>query len=325
MQQATLLKSNSVDCNIEKPLILENGHLLQDLRIQYTTYGELNADESNVVWVFHTLTANSKAADWWSGLIGEDCFINPDDHFIICANTLGSCYGSTEPSDYMFPLITIADIVSAQKKLLTKLGLSKIKIGIGASMGGQQLLEWAVQEPERFEMIVPIATNAVHSPWGIAFNETQRMALEHPNQKTGLEIARAIAMLSYRHYDTYDVSQLDTDQRSNHFSASSYQRYQGEKLEKRFSPISYYYLSKAMDSHNIGRRFGGLELALNRIKSKSVVIGIETDVLFPVKEQEFIAQHIEDSTLRTISSVFGHDGFLIETEQITKILKEELK
>ena len=318
-------KFESIVYKVKKPLTLENGNVLQDLRIHYTTYGELNQDKSNVVWVFHALTANSKAADWWHGLIGEGCVLNPTDHFIVCANVLGSCYGSTEPLDHSFPLFTIADIVSAHKILFKQLELTKMKIGVGGSMGGQQLLEWAVQEPDLFEIIVPIATNAVHSPWGIAFNETQRMALTHSDEKKGLEIARAIALLSYRHYNTYKKSQLDTDHRSDGFSASSYQRYQGTKLEKRFSSLSYYYLSKAMDSHNIGRKFRGLELALDRIQSRSIVIGIESDLLFPIAEQRFIAQYIKNSTLETIPSEYGHDGFLIETARITNILEKELE
>lgn len=323
--QATLQKFNSATYLAKEPFILESGDALKDLRIQYTTYGELNEDRSNVVWVFHALTANSEATEWWSGLIGEDCLINPDQHFIVCANIIGSCYGSEEPTDFNFPMLTIKDIVEANKWLLQELNLSKIKIGIGGSMGGQQLLEWAVQEPDLFEWIIPIATNAVHSPWGIAFNETQRMALEHPDPAKGLEVARAIAMLSYRHYDTYTNTQLDSDQRADRFSASSYQRYQGEKLEKRFSPVSYYYLSKAMDSHNIGRHYGGIQNALGRINSKCIVIGIETDILFPPSEQKFIADHIKNATFHTISSEYGHDGFLIEVEKITNILTEELK
>ncbi|MEP1094328.1 MAG: homoserine O-acetyltransferase [Cyclobacteriaceae bacterium] len=318
-------KADSVNYKVREPLILESGHTLRDLRIQYTTYGHLNADKSNVVWVFHALTADSNAAEWWPGLVGDGFFINPEEHFIVCANILGSCYGTTEPEDKSFPIFTIADIVAAHKQLFKKLDLSSIKIGIGGSMGGQQLLEWVVQEPELFEIIVPIATNAVHSPWGIAFNETQRMAMEHPDPKIGLETARAIAMLSYRHYDTYEKSQFDDDFRSNDFSASSYQRYQGEKLEKRFSPLSYFYLSKAMDTHNIGRKYQSLEFALRRIRSRAVVIGIESDLLFPAQEQEFIAQHIQDATLRSVPSLYGHDGFLMEAEAIGKILKEELK
>ena len=190
-------------------------------------------------------------------------------------------------------------------------------------MGGQQLIQWAVNEPEVFELIVPIATNAAHSPWGIAFNEAQRMALKNSNTEEGLSAARAIAMLSYRSYASYDITQQDTDQRSDDFSASSYQRYQGKKLVERFSPFSYYALSKAMDSHNVSN---GLSVSdsLKKIESRGVVIGIDSDLLFPLSEQRRIADNLKKASFHSISSDYGHDGFLIEVEQISRILKEEI-
>lgn len=310
--------------HVRAPFVLEDGNILQDLTIQYTTYGILNEERSNVVWVFHALTANSEADEWWPGLVGEGAFFDPAKYFIVCANMLGSCYGSTEPKSKDFPRFTIGDIVTAHKILFKHLGLSEINVGIGGSMGGQQLLEWAVQEPSLFKTIIPIATNSVHSAWAIAFNETQRMALEHPDSAKGIETARAIAMLSYRCYDQYDESQFDDDQRLDDFSASSYQRYQGQKLEKRFSPLSYYYLSKAMDSHNIGRKFGGVPRALNRIQSKGIVIGIDTDILFPLEEQKKIARHIPNASFHQVTSKYGHDGFLTETVKIAQIIREQL-
>ena len=306
------------------PLHLENGGRLEALQIQYTTFGSLNSEKSNVVWVFHALTANSDMSEWWEYLFTENSFINPNKHFILCANMLGSCYGSTAPDSYDFPQLVIGDLVSAYKKLFEHLGLSKIEIGMGGSMGGQQLLEWAVQDPSVFNTIVPIATNAVHSPWGIAFNETQRMALEHPDKSKGIEIARAMAMLSYRNYHTYSQTQKDDDFRHDHFSASSYQRYQGIKLRKRFSHYSYYYLSKAMDSHNVGRKYQSITKALARITAKTLIIGIESDLLFPVSEQQYITQKIPNAILNIITSDYGHDGFLMETKKIDDILKEEL-
>jgi len=307
----------------ENPLILESSIALQDLRIHYTTHGELNGEKSNAVWVFHALTANSAPLEWWPGVMGEDCLINPNEHFIICANMIGSCYGSTEPQDYDFPLLTIKDLVKAHQLLRDHLGIDKVNIGIGGSMGGQQLLEWAVQEPDFFETIIPLATNAKHSAWGIAFNEAQRMALRYGGEK-GIDIARAIGMLSYRNYVTYEKTQTDTDGRVDGYSASSYQKYQGQKLAKRFSPVSYYYLSKAMDSHNIGRHFGGIENALKRINSRAIVIGVETDILFPPIEQQLIAEYIPNASFHFIQSDYGHDGFLVESEQIEFILKKEL-
>ena len=306
---------------IKAPFILECGEVLDNLKIRYTTYGQLNKAKSNTVWIFHALTANSDPMEWWPGVVSESDVINPDEHFIVCANMLGSCYGTTGPKNADFPLVTIADMVSAHKLLRKHLGIQKIHLGIGGSMGGQQLLEWAVQEPELFEHIVPLATNAFHSPWGIAFNEAQRMALENIDPSKGLETARAIAMLSYRSYATYAQTQQDVDQRWDHFSSASYQRYQGEKLRKRFSTESYYTLSKAMDSHHIGRHFGSAEAALKRIKSKALVIGIDSDILFPVHEQKFISKHIKNSRFETIYSNYGHDGFLTESDQLSKLLK----
>ena len=316
-------KSKSFGFKVEEPLVLECGETLRDLRIQYTTWGELDNEKSNVVWVFHALTANSDPSEWWEKLFTIDGLIHPIKNFIVCANVIGSCYGSTEPKDFDFPLITIRDIIEGHKYLKKHLEIDKIKLGIGGSLGGQQLLEWAVQEPDLFDVIVPIATNAKHSAWGIAFNETQRMALK-ADRTNGLDTARAIAMLSYRYYGTYEKTQTDQDGRMGNFSASSYQCYQGEKLSKRFSSYSYYSLSKAMDSHDVGRHFGGLENALKRIQSTAIVIGLDTDILFPTSEQEFITQRVSNSSLHIISSLYGHDGFLIETDQINDILKKEL-
>jgi homoserine O-acetyltransferase len=171
---------------------------------------------------------------------------------------------------------------------------------------------------------VPIATNAVHSPWGIAFNEAQRMALKNNDLKKGLEAARAIALLSYRSYETFSQTQLDQDHRTDGFSASSYQQYQGTKLSNRFSPFSYYYLSKAMDSHNVGVGFGQVESALNTIRSKTIVIGVDSDLLFPPHEQQLIADNIDLASFHIVSSQYGHDGFLIETDQISNILTQHV-
>ncbi len=317
-------QSDSFSIKVDRSLDLEGGDTLQDLKIHYHTVGELNADKSNVVWIFHALTANSDPLEWWPEMIEPGNPIDPDQHFIVCANVIGSCYGSTEPKTFDFPLLTVRDLVSAHQILRDHLGIEKIHIGMGGSLGGQQLLEWAVQEPDLFEIIVPLATNARHSAWGIAFNEAQRMALKNDDLEKGLESARAIAMLSYRNYETYDTTQTDTDHRIDDYSASSYQNYQGEKLRKRFSPYSYYFLGKAMDSHDVGRHYGGCERALNRIQSRVISIGIFSDLLFPISEQEFISKHTPNSAFYGIESLYGHDGFLLETDQINNILKKEI-
>jgi len=308
----------------KEPLHLECGEVLRDWRVAYTTYGTLSADKSNVVWVFHALTGSSAVLDWWPGLFGEGRVFEPSHDFIICANMLGSCYGSTVPNRAQVPVLTIRDMVQAHMYLHTHIGLGKIRVGIGGSMGGQQLLEWAVQSPDLFETIIPMATNAVHSAWGIAFNEAQRMALEHPDEAKGIAAARAIGMLSYRGYEIYNQKQTDTDGRLDGYSANSYQRYQGQKLADRFTKDAYYYLSKAMDSHDIGRGRGSREEALRSIRSRAVVFGFNSDLLFPIAEQQFIADHIPNSVLHKLDSPYAHDGFLVEVEQIERILKKEL-
>ncbi len=323
---------------------LENGSILPELKIAYTTHGKLNDAKDNVVWVFHALTANADPTEWWSGLIGENKTIDTTKYFVVCANMIGSCYGSTGPDSHPstseekygieFPLVTIKDMVKAHELLRDHLGIDKIHLGIGGSMGGQQLLEWAISAPELFDHVCAIATNAHHSAWGIAFNAAQRIAMEADptlNYKyegageKGLKAARAIAMLSYRNQNTYRKTQSDFEDKLEGFKADTYQHYQGEKLTKRFSPHSYWTLSKAMDSHNVGRGRKSTRNALKKIKARSLVIGIKSDILFPFAEQRFIAKNIPEAEFKLIDSIYGHDGFLIEEEQIGRELKTFLK
>lgn len=325
-----------------EPFVLENGVTLSSLEIAYHTYGTLNKYKSNVIWVCHALTANSDVFDWWPGLFGEKDLFNPEEHFIVCANNLGSCYGTTGPLTHnaefngalysYFPNITIRDMVNAHDLLRQHLGIEKIHTVIGGSQGGQQALEWNIKSPQLFNNLVLVATNAQHSPWGIAFNESQRLAIKadrtyYSNNpeggQKGLSAARSIALLSYRNYHTYVETQKETDpEKSDNYNAASYQRYQGEKLVKRFNAYSYVALSKAMDSHNVGRGRGSVEKALSEVKAKTLVIGVSSDLLFPLNEQKFLADHIPASAYVAIDSFYGHDGFLIETSKLTEELKK---
>lgn len=338
-----LLGSNVTIFHYDQEFTLEGGASLRGLKIAYTTYGKLSAAKDNVVWVFHALTANADPFEWWPGLVGKDDLINPEDHYIVCANMLGSCYGTTGPDHddpetgqkygLDFPTVTIKDMVKAHRLLKDHLGIDKIYLGIGGSMGGQQLLQWAVEENDLFENLCAIATNARHSAWGIAFNAAQRMAMEADptlNERyegageNGLKAARAIAMLSYRNQNTYRKTQTDFEDKIDDFKASSYQYYQGEKLVRRFTSHAYWYLSKAMDSHNVGRGFSSVPNALRSIKSKSLVIGLRSDMLFPIAEQRFVAKNMKNASFEMVESLYGHDGFLIEAKVIGKHLKEFL-
>lgn len=343
---AEYLEKNNFDYT--QPFQLESGATLPGYHLTYTTLGTINSDKSNVVWIFHALTANSNPAEWWPGMVGEGTYFDPEHFFIVCVNMPGSCYGSIgaldintetgKPYYHDFPQFTTRDMVRAYKPLREHLGITKIHIGIGGSMGGQQLLEWAIEEPELFEYIIPIATNAQHSPWGMAFNASQRWCIEMdctwknntPDAgKEGMKIARSIALLSYRHYETYSSTQhgfttdtelLPVDKQVT--KAESYQRYQGEKLAKRFTAYSYHFLTQAMDKHNIGRGRTSVHAALNGIKAKTLVIGISTDILFPPSEQELLAAYIPNAQLVIIDSNYGHDGFLLEYDIITRHLEE---
>jgi len=324
----------------KKAFQLESGRKIKNLEIAYHTFGKLNKDKSNVVWVCHALTANSDVTDWWSGLFGKNDYFNPTDHFIICANVLGSHYGSTNPLSinpttglpfYLaFPEFTVRDLTAAHQILAEALEIKSIEILIGGSLGGQQALEWAITEPTKIKNLVVLATNAQHSPWGIAFNESQRLAITsdrtfYSHHKDGgakgLKAARSIALLSYRTYESYDKTQQEIEiNKKGDFKASSYQRYQGEKLVKRFNAYSYYYLTKAMDSHHVGRGRNSVKDALTLIQANTLVIGIKNDFLFPIEEQKFLARNINDAEFAEIDSFYGHDGFLLEIDVLQNII-----
>lgn len=327
-----------------QPFPLESGRQLPELRLAYTTYGSLEEKKNKVVWVFHALTANSDPAEWWPGLVGEGKLFDPAEYFIICVNIPGSCYGSTGPLDtnpetgepyyHDFPFFSTRDMTRAYRLLQKELGIDKIHIGVGGSMGGQQLLEWAVEDPALFEYIIPIATNAFHSPWGIAFNASQRFCISNdsswPEKQplagiNGMKTARGLALLSYRHYETYlkDQSETDIDKTSG-FKSESYQRYQGEKLAARFNAFSYYVLSQSMDAHQLGRGRDSVEAALGKIRARALVIGLTTDQLFPLREQQFLADKIPGADFKAIHSPYGHDGFLLENEAISGLVRKFL-
>ena len=326
-----------------QPFPLENGQVLPDIRIAYHTYGNLNAAGDNVVWVCHALTANSDVIRWWPGMVGEHRYVDPEKHFIVCANIIGSCYGSSGPltadpatgQNYFssFPGITIRDMVKAHIQLRKFLGINSIHLLMGGSMGGYQALEWSLMEPAIIQDLFLIATSAAESAWGIAVHTTQRLSIEADSTwmdrkveagTMGLRAARGIGILTYRNYAIMKEKQSDPEMNKlDHYRASSYISYQGNKLSRRFNAYSYWLLTKAMDSHNIARNRGGdLKKVLNSIRQRTLIVGITSDILCPLAEQEFLADHIPNSKLVRIDSLYGHDGFMVETEKIGNCLKE---
>ena len=320
---------------------LESGVKLPSLTIAYDTYGVRNEDSSNVIWVCHALTANSDVADWWPHTVEEGCFLDPDKYFTVCANFLGSHYGTTgplsenpktgEPWYGDFPRITVRDMVRAHQLLAEYLGIKRVKLLIGSSIGGFQCLEWSVMQPDFAERAAFIATTPRTKPWASAFNESQRMAIQSDptfgerNAEAGLDglaIARSIALLSYRGGMAYDKTQEDADPDEASFErrVHSYQRYQGEKLRRRFNAYSYVRLSQAVDSHNLGRGRGKVEDVLKQIKAKSLVVAITSDILFPPSDHQILIDNIPDVEYHLIDSDFGHDGFLVEHKQLNDII-----
>lgn len=318
--------------------LLECGDVLDRLVISYSTFGRLNSKGDNVIWVCHALTADTNASDWWPGLIGENCYYSPDEYFIICANVIGSAYGSTSPlncqSDKQFtdfPTISIRDNVRAFSKLKDHLEITKIDTLIGGSLGGQQAMEWAISEPDVCDNLVLLATCSVMSPWATAFNQSQRLAIEADNSwgnrssqaaSSGLRAARSIALLSYRNDRAYNSTQSDRFSFNKTRKAVSYQNYQGDKLVSRFNAYCYHSLTKTMDSHDVGRDRKNIKNALETIQARTLIIAISSDMLFPVNDSEVLANHIENSEMYVIDSEFGHDGFLVEVDKIIGCLKK---
>jgi homoserine O-acetyltransferase len=319
---------------------LESGEILPGFRLAYATLGRLNPNHSNVVWVCHALTGTPDVTQWWAPLFSEQGIFSSKKFFVVCANTLGGCYGSTgplsvnpqtgEPYYHDFPRLTTRDVARAFDLLRQHLGVERVHTLIGGSLGGQQVLEWAVLQPDVFEHVVPIACNAYHSPWGIAFNEAQRMALladptfkkRQPDAgQEGLKAARAVAMLSYRNYACYNSTQQGVWPDSGQFRATTYQRHHGQKLARRFNAFTYWVLSHMMDHHHVGRNRPSTEYALSTIRGKTMVIGINSDILFPVNEQQYLASAIPHARLTVLSSLYGHDGFLAEFGQLQQALQ----
>ena len=330
----------------EKPFELECGKLLPSLEIAYDTFGEMNAERSNVIWVCHALTANSDVADWWPHTVEKGCFLDPEKYFTVCANFLGSHYGTTGPLSINpatgepwygdFPQITVRDMVRAHQILAEYLGIKRVKLLIGSSIGGFQCLEWSVMQPDFAERTAFIATTPRTKPWASAFNESQRMAIEGDATfgersaeagLNGMAVARSIALMSYRGGMAYDKTQEDENAEEAGFErrVHSYQRYQGEKLRRRFNAYSYYRLSQAVDSHNLSRGRGSLEEVLRGIKSKSLVVAITSDILFPPEDHTSLIENIPNVEYHLIDSDFGHDGFLVEHKQLNEIILGFLK
>jgi len=339
------------------PLVFERGGSLPSVTIAYETWGELNAAGDNAVLVLHALTGDSHltgapghghaTAGWWSGLVGPDKVLDPAKWFIVAPNMLGGCQGSTGPASVApdgaewgsrFPFVTIRDQVAAQRALTDELGIRSWAAVIGGSMGGMQVLEWAVTHPERVDKFAVLAAPPLSSADQIALNFVQSEAIrmdqgfaggdyynaddgEGPHH--GLALARRMALLNYRSPTELDdrfarswQSGLNPLGGGGRFAVESYLDFHGNKFTRRFDANSYLVLVDAMNSHDVGRDRDGVASALQRVTGLGLVLGIDSDRLFPVPGQQVIAKHLPNSLSGSepvvISSPFGHDAFLIE-------------
>jgi homoserine O-acetyltransferase len=339
----------------DRPLPLQRGGQLGPITVAYETFGALDAARANAVLVLHALTGDSHAAGpagpghpmtgWWDAAIGSGRPIDTDRYFVVCPNVLGGCQGTTGPSSVdpatgrpyggRFPVVTIRDQIAVEAALADALGIDRWACVIGASMGGQRALEWAVTYPERVPRAAVIAAGAVATAEEIALCSLQIRAIEaDPNFRGGdyydalvggMSIARGIGQVSYR-------SELELEERfgrgwqdDGRYAIESYLDYHGEKLARRFDANTYIVLSRAMNHHDVGLGRGGVATALARITGYVTLGGIDSDRLYPLRLQEELAAFIpRNSGVHVISSIAGHDAFLIEQEAAGKIIESAL-
>ncbi len=324
-------------------LKLDSGRTMTDVSVAWSSWGELNAQGDNAIVVCHALTGSPAADDWWAPLIGPDRTLDTNRFFVVCLNVLGSPYGSAspvsnnpetgEPYGSGFPAVTIRDTVRAHRQVLEEaLGVRRVLFALGGSMGGMQSLEWAFED-DFVDGIVPIGVGGRHSAWCIGFSEAQRQAIyadpvwndgqytEQPGQ--GLATARMIAMLTYRSSGslTRRFGRKLQDGAEDMFAVESYLGYQGAKLVDRFDANCYVHLTRQMDTHDIARGRGAYEDVLRNIEKKTLVIGVDSDILYPLAEQEELASLIPGARLEVIRSPDGHDAFLIEFEQLGRFVR----
>jgi len=365
------MKINTSIAKFTKPLYLESGRLIEPWQIIYETYGELNEDKSNVILITHALSGSHHAAGmyegdrkpgWWDKLIGDNKAIDTTKYFVIATNVIGSCFGSTGPMSEIypgsneryrlkFPVITIKDMVKAQKILLDSLGIKKLKAVIGGSMGGMQALRLAVDYPGFCEYIIPIATTYQTRAYVIAINKAMVEAIRadkdfkdgnydpefiKKNGLRGLAAARMIGYLNYLSPKTFDKkfgrSYVKTDgmfELFGRFQVESYLEYNGYNFPKWFDPLSYIYLLRAISLFDISRGFNSLEEAFSNIKDKLFLISFSGDTLFFPQEMREIKLYMDKvggyAQYYEIDSDYGHDSFLVEVEKFDNLIADILK
>jgi len=350
----------------KNPFELESGERLWPVTLAYETYGTLNADKSNALLILHALTGDAHAAGfhkgdkdpgWWDNMIGPGKAFDTDRYFVICSNVLGGCKGSTGPSSIdpktgrpfglTFPLISIKDMVSAQRILIDHFAIERLLAVAGGSMGGMQVLQWAVSYPERIDSAIPIASTAEHTPQQIAFNEVGRQAIMADSNwregdyygrslpVKGLSVARMVGHITYMSdasmSDKFGRRYKDSKQPfkfSPEFEVEGYLQYRGDNFIKRFDPNSYLYITKAIDYFTLsnGKPLHG---ALKGVNAHFLIIAFTSDWLYPPYQSQQIAKACKlagiNATYCELRSTYGHDAFLVEADEQTYLISHFLK
>ncbi len=370
LDKMPIMKIETQVAHFTSPLYLESGRILEPYKIAYETYGKLNEDASNAILICHALTGSAHAAGkykndvkagWWDGIIGDGKAIDTSKYYVISTNVLGSCFGSTSPMDYdypkqvpfrlKFPVLTIKDMIKAQKQLLSQLGIHHLYAIVGGSMGGMQALQFAVDYPNFADKIISLAATYATQPWAIAFNKVAIEAIRRdPRFKEGnyakdafkeegldgLAIGRIAGHISYLSPDSmndkFGRNYVNNDglfELFGRYEVERYMEYNTNNFSKIFDPLSYLYIVKAINTFNLSRGYDSLHEAILRIKADVTLISFKSDYLFFPKEMEHLHNMLKrlghTSSYHEIESDYGHDAFLVEIEKFDTIIKEKLE
>jgi len=332
---------NIVQTKLSQSFVTESGYRFDGADVAFKSWGKLNRSRNNVIVICHALTGNIHADQWFPGLFEKDGLVQPEEHFVICINVPGSCYGSVGPTTVNpetgrqwladFPTVTIRDMVRFQQLVLDELEIEGVETVIGGSMGGMQALEFAIMDT-RVRSAIPMAMGKSHTPWAIGISHVQRQSIfNDPNwsggfyrsesqPKRGLATARMMAMLTYRAPQDYEQKfGRNRQPDAPLFQVESYLNYQGKKLVDRFDANSYITLTRAMDTHDISRKRGSFQEVLGSVSIPVLVVGIDTDLLYPMSEQKELVEMLPAGHFGKIISIHGHDAFLIEFEQLNRL------
>src|SRR5512142_1521780 len=342
--RAAFVSAETRSLDVPGPFALELGGALPGLRIGYRTWGTLDAEGGNAVVVCHARTGSADADLWWTNMFGPGRALDPERDFVVCSNILGSCYGTTGPTSIdpatgapwlgTFPAITVRDMVHAQHALATALGVRRVRMVIGGSLGGMQALEWALSYPALVESVVFIASTARHSAWCIGLSEAQRQAIfADPRGRDGrydpadppafgLAVARMMAMLSYRSQPSFEMRFARRQQTEDLYAVESYLRYQGQQFIDRFDAATYVTLTRAMDTHDVSRGRGDYDDVLRSVRQPMLVVSIDSDVLYWPWEQREVATLAPNARLAVMDSPHGHDAFLIDVDRLSDMVAD---